>query len=96
MQLRKIELERKGQSGLGVWLFALLFLFMVSLVYIIMTKPFLMVRDKFEANFTGTEFEPTFDKINTYWRVWPIIVITSIFIWAVVQSNRQSPGPPVF
>lgn len=86
--------KKKSQSQLFVWLFALLFLFLISLVYLIMTKPYIAVRDMFEPNFTGTEFESTFDKINTYWRVWPIILITTIIIWAVLSTMRSSPNIP--
>ena len=77
-----------------VWLFALLFLFLTSLVYLIMTKPFIMIRDMFEPNFTGTEFESTFNKIDTYWKVWPILLITSIVIWAFVSMTRTSTNVP--
>ncbi len=86
--------KKKSQVQLMVWLFALLFLFLISLVYLIMTKPYIMVRDKFEANFTGTEFEDTFNKIDTYWKVWPILLITSIVIWAFVQVTRTTSNIP--
>ena len=86
--------KKRGQGELQVWFFALLFLFMISLVYLVMTKPYIMVRDKFEANFTGSEFESTFDKINTYWKVWPVLLITSIVIWAVVTTMRTSSNIP--
>ena len=87
--------RKKGQSELFVWFFALLFLFMISLVYLIMTKPYILIRDKFEANFTGTEFESTFDKINTYWKVWPVLLIGSIVIWAIVSTMRPSTRIPL-
>lgn len=77
-----------------VWLFALLFLFLISLVYLIMTKPYIMVRDKFEPNFTGSEFEDTFNKIDTYWKVWPILLITSIVIWAFVSTTQNTANIP--
>ncbi len=85
MKLRKIG--RKGQTGnLTVWIFALMFLFMIALIYIIMTKPFIFIRDKLGSNFTGTEFEETFDRINTFWRLWPVLVIFGVILWAVVSS----------
>lgn len=86
--------SKRGQQVLMVWFFALLFLFMISLVYLIMTKPFILVRDKFEANFTGSEFESTFDKINTYWKLWPVILIGSIIIWAVMSTLQNNPNIP--
>ena len=86
--------KKRGQGELQVWVFALLFLFMISLVYLIMTKPFIMIRDKFEANFTGSQFESTFDKINTYWKVWPILLLTSIVVWAVMSTMRTSSNIP--
>jgi len=86
--------KKKSQTQLMVWLFALLFLFLISLVYLIMTKPFIMIRDMFEPNFTGTEFESTFNKIDTYWKVWPILLITSIVIWAFVSMTRTSTNVP--
>lgn len=87
-------MKRKKKGQLTVWLFALLFLFMIALVYIVMTKPFLMVRDKFESNFTGTEFAGTFEKINTFWTVWPILVIVGVIIWAVFSSMNKGPNIP--
>lgn len=98
MRRERYEREnKKGQGVLMVWFFALLFLFMISLVYLIMTKPFLLVRDKFESNFTGSEFESTFDKINTYWRLWPVILIGSVIVWAVMTTlnTNTSFRPPL-
>lgn len=92
MIMKKFRISKKAQ--VSVWLFALLFLFMTGLVYIIMTKPFLMVRDKFESNFTGTEFEGTFNKLNTFWTVWPILVVVGVLIWAFLTSTRQNPNIP--
>lgn len=86
--------NKKGQGNLVVWIFALIFLFMISLVYIIMTQPFIKIRDMFEPNFTGTEFEATFDKINTFWIVWPILVIVGVFIWAILSTMQQRPNIP--
>ena len=88
--------KRKKKAQLTVWFFALIFLFIVALVYIVMTKPYITIRDMFAPNFTGTEFEPTLDKINTFWTVWPILVIVGVFIWAFVQGQRQSGPPPPF
>lgn len=86
--------KKKGQAQLMVWFLALLFLFMIALVYIIMTKPFILVRDKFEQNFTGTEFQATFDKINTFWTVWPILVIVGVIIWAFVSTSSTNQNFP--
>lgn len=86
--------RNKKSQTLFVWIFALMFLFMISLVYIVMTKPYITIRDMFAPNFTGTEFEATFDKINTYWVVWPIILVTSVFIWAILSTLRDRPDFP--
>lgn len=86
--------KKNKKAQVGVWLYALLFLFMIGLVYIIMTKPFLAVRDKFAPNFTGTEFEPTFDKINTFWKLWPILVVVGVFLWAFLKGIQQNPNIP--
>ena len=84
--------QRKAQ--VTVWIFALLFLFMIALVYIIMTKPFLLVRDKFEGNFTGTEFEETFTRLNTFWKIWPILVTLGVFLWALLSTIKTNPQFP--
>ncbi|KKM26505.1 hypothetical protein LCGC14_1584220 [marine sediment metagenome] len=85
---------KKSQGAIFVWVFALLFLFLISLVYIVMTKPFIAVRDLIGPNFTGTEFQPTFDKINTYWVVWPILLLTSVFIWAIMVTLKDKSDFP--
>ena len=90
--MRKIINQKKGQ--VVVWIFALVFLFMIALIYIIMTKPFLLIRDRFEANFTGTEFEETFTRLNTFWRIWPILVVLGVFLWAVLSTIKQNPQFP--
>ncbi len=90
--MRKQRNNKKGQ--VVVWIFALVFLFMTALIYIIMTKPFLLVRDKFEGNFTGTEFEETFTRLNTFWRIWPILVVLGVFLWAVLSTIKQNPQFP--
>ena len=91
-------LKREGKRGqITVWFFALVFLFIIALVYIVMTKPYIAVRDLIGPNFTGTEFQPTFDKINTFWTLWPVLVIIGVFIWAFVQSGSTGPArPPPF
>lgn len=86
--------DRNKKGQVVVWLFALMFLFMIALIYIIMTKPFIMVRDKFEGNFTGTEFEGTFDKLNTFWILWPVLVVVGVIIWAILSSMRSNPNFP--
>ncbi len=86
--------RNKKSQAVFVWVFALMFLFMISLVYIVMTKPFIAVRDIIGPNFTGTEFEPTFDKINTFWVVWPILLIVSVLIWAFLSTLRDRPDFP--
>ncbi len=86
--------KTKKSQQITVWFFALIFLFIIALVYIIMTKPFITIRDMFVENFTGSDFESTFDKINTMWRVWPILVIMGVIIWAIVASGRQTPNIP--
>ena len=90
--MRKQRNNKKGQ--VVVWIFALVFLFMTALIYIIMTKPFLLVRDKFEGNFTGTDFEETFDRLNTFWRIWPILVVLGVFLWAILSTIKQNPQFP--
>lgn len=89
---RKQSKSKKAQ--IVVWMFALVFLFMISLVYIIMTKPFITVHDTFASNFTGTIYEPTFEKIRTFWVIWPILVIVGVFIWAILSSMRSNPNFP--
>ena len=92
MMMKIKKYQKKAQ--LSVWLYALLFLFMISLVYIIMTKPYIAVRDMFEPNFTGTQFEETFNKINTFWVLWPVLVIVGVFIWAIFSSINTGPSIP--
>jgi len=86
--------KKKAQGQLAVWVYALLFLFMISLIYIIMTKPFIYIRDKYDSNFTGSQFEDTYKKINTFWTLWPILVIVGVLLWAFVSTMSQSPNFP--
>ena len=90
--MRKQRNQKKAQ--VTVWIFALVFLFMTALIYIIMTKPYILVRDKFVDNFTGTEFEETFTRLNTFWRIWPILVLLGVFLWAVLSTIKQNPQFP--
>lgn len=85
---RKKKINTK-KAQVAVWLFALLFLFMIALVYTIMTKPYILIRDKFAPNLSGTEFQPTLDKLDTFWIVWPILVVVGVFIWAFLTSMQQ-------
>lgn len=85
---------KSKKAQLVVWLFALVFLFMIATVYIIMTKPFIMIHDQFAGNFTGTIYEPTFEKITTFWVVWPVLVIVGVFVWAILSSMRRDPNFP--
>lgn len=91
--MRRMRKDKKGQE-LAVWIFALIFIFMISLIYIIMTQPFVFIRDKFAPNFTGTEFEDTFNKIDTFWKTWPVLLIFGVIIWALVSSAKQTPRIP--
>jgi len=95
MKLRKIKLKKaQGTGNLVVWIMALIFLFMIALIYIIMTKPFILIRDKFDDNFTGSDFEQTFDRLNTFWRLWPVLVIFGVILWAVVSSMNPQQNFP--
>ena len=41
------------------------------------------------GNFTGTRYEPTYQKINTIWDMWLFISLIGMIIWGIVSTMRR-------
>ena len=63
------------------WLIVLATLFGMALLYIVLNEGVEKVKSIVQVNFTGTRYEPTYNKINTIWDMWLFIAMFGIIIW---------------
>lgn len=83
----------KGKKGVAfIWLTALLLIFTVALIYISMTRPFEIVKETVEDIVTDPDYENTFEILHTFWKLWPILVVIGVLIWAYLESMRRDPN----
>lgn len=91
MKLRNIRKSRKGSAF--IWLMAMLGIFFVAFVYIVNVKVysevFTAVNDSIDNSVVN--FDPTVNKVNNAIRIWPLILIFGLILWAVFWSIRRSP-----
>ena len=77
---------------------AMIFIFTVIVIYLVMTRPFQIVDDKLSPKINLTtdnnDAQQVLSKIRMYWVVWPVIIITSLILWALFMAIRQDPNHP--
>lgn len=93
-------MEHKKANLMG-WFIVLVLIFFIAVAYMAFTQPFRYIDDNYgrKINFTksaddtehGTQ---VINKIRMYWRVWPIIIIAFLIVWAFFNSLRQDPNYP--
>lgn len=82
--------DKKGQAF--VWLTALMLIFSVGLIYIVMSRPFEVVLDTGRTLVNSTEYKNTFTQLNTFWKLWPVLVVVGLLMWAFLESMRRDPN----
>ena len=83
----------RGKRGAAfVWLSALMAIFMVGLLYLVMTQPYMTVYDYVDARVNSTDYDTTFTQIRTYWRAWPLLVLAGLIMWAFIATMRKDPN----
>lgn len=79
-------MNNKGNAF--AWISAIGTLFVVAIVYIIMTKPFEYIYEvTAAANFTG--YTETRQLLQTTWQWWPAIVVFGVILWVFIQTLRR-------
>jgi len=92
-------MDNKKAWGLMNWFVALMLIMFVSVAYFAITKPFQYV-DHYATprinltTATGQDADEVVNKVRMYWRVWPIIIIASLILWAFFTSLKQDPNYP--
>ena len=87
-----VSRSKKGNVAV-IWLLALVSVFVVALVYIVMTEPFNAIDQKLSPEINES-YQPTVDKIRTIWTNWPILVIFAIILGAIVLTLKQRGSDP--
>ena len=87
------------KASLTNWIWALVVIFIISIIYMVMHRPFVMVDDKLSPmiNMTtnsGQDAQEVVNKVRMYWRIWPVLLIVTILLWAFFTSLKQDPNYP--
>ena len=79
--------NRKGIAF--VWLGILFVIVAMGLIFLVLDQPLTKVRDMNGDKFTGTIYEPTYDKMNTVWDKWPVIFLLGVILFGVLTTLRK-------
>ena len=80
-------MRKKAQAY--VWLIVLIKLFVMVLIYLPLNEAIERIKPIVVENFTGTQYEPTYTKINSIWDMFLMIGVILLFIWAVLAALRK-------
>lgn len=84
----KTTMMKNKKGNAFAWISAIGTLFLVAIVYVIMTKPFEHIYSiTSAANFTG--YETTRQLLQTTWQWWPVIILFSVILFLFVQTLRR-------
>lgn len=83
----KLLKHRKGQAF--IWLGVMAFIFIMGLFYVILSQPVAKVAEITQGNFTGTDYEPTYNKLMTIWDYWLVLFIIGIILFALLSAMRK-------
>lgn len=64
-------------------------IFGMGLIYILVNEAYDAVDGNLGGNFTGSQYEPTYTKINTIWDMWLPIFIVGVIIWGILATLRR-------
>lgn len=85
----------KGKKGAAVtWIAFLVVIFLVGIVYIIMSEPWTILYNTFTTNLTADQLEVS-NKINNMWNLWPllfIVVAAIITLWKLLKDEPDTGG----
>ena len=79
--------NRKGVAF--IWLGILFVIVAMGLLFLILDQPLNKIRELNEDNFTGTIYEPTFDKIYTVWDKWPVLFLLGVMLFGILSTLRK-------
>jgi len=79
--------EKKAQAF--TWLIVMATLFGMALLYIVLNEGVEKIKPIVEANFTGTRYNTTYQKVNTIWDMWLFIALFGIIIWGILSALRR-------
>ena len=72
-----------------IWLSVMVAIFGMGLIYILVNEAYDKVDSNLGGNFTGSQYETTYTKINTIWDMWLPISLIGIIIWGIVSTMRR-------
>lgn len=79
------------QGSPAAWLMFLIGLFAIGLVYVVFTEPFSMLYDQLYPAINNTGFSTSATRVHTVWKVFPVILIVALGIWAILRTVRREP-----
>ena len=88
-----MQLLRKAKKGniALIWLATLLLIFILGVIYLVFTKPYDDMHSKLYSDLPA-EYQPTMDKLEMGWKNWPIFMMLTILVGAIILSISQKSG----
>lgn len=80
-------MNKKGAAF--IWLAVMLAIFGMGLLYLLLNQPYERISDTFSGNFTGTIYEPTYNKMQTIWKWYPAIALVGFIIYGILSTLRK-------
>jgi len=83
--------HKKGQGLAGAFLIGMITLFVVALIYGILSSPFTSVYNSIYNLTNDSGVHDTMGKVRTTWIYFPLILIVGVIIYMLAQGMKREP-----
>lgn len=84
-----MKLFNNKRANAFAWITVFVGLFVVSIIYTVLAKPWQDVYDQLYPSIQGTQGEDAVNKMVVVYKIFPLIVVLGIFLWGFTQMIRR-------
>ena len=80
---------KSKKASAYIWLYVMLSVFAMGLIYIMLDRAYIAIDNISGDNFTGTQYEATYQKLGSVWEWWLVLFLIGAMIFGIVSSMRR-------
>lgn len=80
---------KKKKAQAFTWLYIMVMIFAMGLIYIMMNQAYDKVSSNLGGNFTGSEYEPTYTKMQSLWDMFLLVFLIGALIYGILTTMRK-------